>query len=379
MSPKDIVHLPPEIQTLLKNEINRFTKMAKENGALTIKQIDAELAPEIISPEALDYFMSSLEMAGVVIDDQIESKTQSQSEDSDDLFLENLDEDIDTEDLLESEELKGSDPVRMYLRKMGAVSLLTREGEVEIAKKIEKGEREIVQAILMSPIGTYEIVNLGRRLDEGRIKVKSIFRGLEDEDVQYDEKEYIQRIHDLIGHVTRYQKAAAPLFEILRKEETKSPAQQKAWQQLEALNKELMKNFENINFNRKTINRIVIKFRNLVNRIAELKRRIRDGVEKTFSKDLDSAIQRLKAIENNEKELLKLTKNTGLNYHRFRQYVLAAQEAQVRLDRLFKETQMNQRWINDTYTAIWKGEKAADAAKSELVEANLRLVVSIAS
>lgn len=375
---KDTPQLSPELNQLIKNEVQRFLDLAKVQGSLSIKQIDSELSAEIMSPEALDHFMSALELAGVTIEDQVE--TQKKEDGSEEVFLEEIDElsDADEEELLDAEELRGNDPVRTYLRRMGAVSLLTREGEVEIAKKIEKGEREIVQAILMSPIGTYEIINLGKRLDEGRIKVKSIFRGLEDEDTTYDEKEYIEKIHTLIGHVKTYQKKVAPLFEVLRKEETKTPAHQKAWSELEKLNMELMTKFESINFNRKTIDRIVIKFRNLVNRINELKRRVKDGVEKTFSKDLATAAARLKLMENSEKELAKMTKETGLTYNRYRSYVMAAEDAQKRLDRLFNETQMNQRWISDTYTAIWKGERAADAAKAELVEANLRLVVSIA-
>jgi RNA polymerase primary sigma factor len=86
----------------------------------------------------------------------------------------------------------------------------------------------------------------------------------------------------------------------------------------------------------------------------------------------------LKQIETNEKELQKMTKDTGLTFGRYRQYALQASDADTRIRRLYEETEMNYRWIAETYTAIWKGEKEADAAKSELVEANLRLVVSIA-
>ena len=68
-----------------------------------------------------------------------------------------------------------TDSVRLYLRKMGVISLLTREGEVNIARSIEHGEREIVRAILLSPIGTCEIIDLGKRLEKGRIKVKVYF------------------------------------------------------------------------------------------------------------------------------------------------------------------------------------------------------------
>ncbi|HND86378.1 MAG TPA: RNA polymerase sigma factor RpoD, partial [Pseudobdellovibrionaceae bacterium] len=109
-----------------------------------------------------------------------------------------------------------------------------------------------------------------------------------------------------------------------------------------------------------------------------LRRRIKDGTERTFSKDIPALIERLKTVESNEKELQRMTRETGLNYNKFRSYAVAAVEAQSRLERLDRETEMNFTWIKDTYTAIWKGEREADAAKSELVEANLRLVVSIA-
>ena len=249
---------------------------------------------------------------------------------------------------------------------------------MEIARRIEDGEREIVRAILLSPLGTYEIINLGRRLDEGRIKVKSIFRGLEDEETQYDEQEYIQKIHELIGRVTEYQTAALPWFEILRKEDNPQSKKQEAQKHLVQMNSVLMTSFESINFNRKTINRVVIKFKNLVSRMASLRRRIKEGIERTFSKDTPTLIERFKIVESNEKELTRMSRETGLSFHKFRGYVISAQEAESRLTRLEKETEMNFTWIKETYTAIWKGERAADAAKAELVEANLRLVVSIA-
>jgi RNA polymerase primary sigma factor len=367
-----------EQEALIKEEIQRFLKLAKEKGSLTIEEINELLPPEIIAASVLDSFMKALEVNGVVITDMSEVKT---GDDEKEAFLadpDKEDEEVDEDEKAEGEDVKGNDPVRLYLRKMGSVSLLTREGEVEIARRIEKGEREIVRAILMSPIGTVEIINLGKRLDEGRIKVKSIFRGLEDEDTQYDEKEYIDKIHQLIGKVNEYQKAAAKSFSALRNEQIPFSQKEAVMKELTALNETLMANFESINFNRKTINRVVIKFKNLVNRMATLRKRIKDGTERTFSKDVAVMAERLKLIESNEKELLKMTRDTGLNYNKFRSYVTSAQDASTRLERLQNETEMNYTWIKDTYTAIWKGEREADVAKAELVEANLRLVVSIA-
>ncbi|MFN7454965.1 MAG: RNA polymerase sigma factor RpoD [Pseudobdellovibrionaceae bacterium] len=368
-----------EQDSMIREEIQKFLKMAKEKGSLTIEEINELLPQEITASSVLDSFMQALEVNGVVITDL--SELNKKDDEEKDAFLadpDKEDDDSDEEEAAETEDVKSNDPVRLYLRKMGSVSLLTREGEVEIARRIEKGEREIVRAILMSPIGTVEIINLGKRLDEGRIKVKSIFRGLEDEETQYDEKEYIDKIHELIGIVTEYQKNVAKHFSVLRQESTPHNQREATTKELLVINEKLMANFESINFNRKTINRIVIKFKNLVNRMSTLRRRLKDGVERTFSKDLNGILEKLKLMETNEKELLRITKETGLNYSRFKAYATQAQDASIRLKRLEDETEMNFRWIQETYTAIWKGEREADAAKSELVEANLRLVVSIA-
>ncbi len=368
-----------EQEALIKEEIEKFLKISKEKGTLTIEEINELLPPEIIHPGVLDAFMHALEAGGAsILEYSEEAKAEEEAESAFLTDADKSDEDSDEDEKAESEDVKGNDPVRLYLRKMGSVSLLTREGEVEIARRIEKGEREIVRAILLCPLGTWEIINLGKRLDEGRIKVKSIFRGLEDEETQYDEKEYIDKIHQLIDKVKEYQEATKKHFEVLRKEDTPNDKRAAIMTDLSGLNEKLMANFESINFNRKTINRIVIKFKNLVNRMGVLRRRIKDGMEKTFSKDVASMVERLKIIETNEKELTKMTKDIGLSFSKFRMYALQAEEAEKRLIRLSADTEMNFRWIQETYTAIWKGEREADLAKSELVEANLRLVVSIA-
>jgi len=366
-------------QVMIREEIQRFTKMARDKGYLTIEEINELLPAEIVDASVLDSFMQALEVNGVIITD-VANKKDNEGEES--AFLADPDteseEEADEDEKMDEEDVKGNDPVRLYLRKMGSVSLLTREGEVEIARRIEKGEREIVKAILLSPIGTQEIINLGKRLDEGRIKVKAIFRGLEDEETQYDENEYVEKIHQLIGEVTKYQKRAGKFFSVLRDESITPKVKQENEKALVEINAEVMGNFESINFNRKTINRIVIKFKNLVNRMSVLRRRQREAIDKTFSKNIEDLVQKYKTVESNEKELAKFTRDTGLNFQKLRAFYLQALDADKRLKRLHDETEMNFGWIRDTYTAIWKGEREADAAKAELVEANLRLVVSIA-
>ena len=222
-----------EQDVVAKEELQKLIKLAKEKGRITIEEINDALPIEVVAASVLDAFMHSLEANGVVITEYSEAAKAEEREE----FLSDVDkEEEDEEDAKEVEDVKSADPVRLYLRKMGSVSLLTREGEVEIARRIEKGEREIVRAMLMSPLGTFEIINLGKRLDQGRIKVKAIFRGLEDEDHQYDEKEYIEKIHQLIGVVIQYQKDTEKAFTQLRDENVKADAKAKLTQEVQGFN-----------------------------------------------------------------------------------------------------------------------------------------------
>ena len=333
-----------EQEALVKEELKLFIQKAKDKGFLTIDEINDLLPPEIIATSALDELMQGLELNSIKI---VGPPETGKTADGETEVLAEMSGSPDKEEEEEEEEegevkedVKSNDPVRLYLKKMGSVSLLTREGEVEIAQRIEQGEREIVRAMLCSPLGTHEIIQLGKLLDAGRIKVKSIFRGLEDEDTQYDEQEYIEKIHDLIGEVTQYQKKVETAFGVLRNENVNPKDAEVAKAEVAKHNEKLMSQFESINFNRKTINRIVIKFKNLVNRMSTLRRRIKEGIEKTFSKDLTALATRYQIVSSNDKELTKMSLETGINFNRFKSYFHSASDADRRLKRLEQETQI---------------------------------------
>ncbi len=355
---------------LLDRELVKLVDLAGKNkNILHIDVLNEQLSPELTDAKVLDKLMLMLEKKAIEIKYPSLMKNGKMTEEA--LFSE---EDKDEEES-ELKNYRNNDPVRLYLRKMGGVSLLDRTGEVDIARRIEKGEREIIRAILMCPMGTSEVIRLGDHLKYGRLKVKSIFRGLEDEEHRYNEKEYIDKIFELIGHVKKYQKKSEKHFLKIR---DKSKDAKKAEQTLTKMNSELMKEFKNINFNRKIINRIVIKFHNLLGRVEELQKRVKTSVEKTFSKDFEQLRETYFLIYKSDKEAFRVQQETGLSFKKYRDFYLSAEDARSRLSRLYKETWMDYEWIKDTCTAIWKGEQEADKAKSKLVKANLRLVVSIA-
>jgi RNA polymerase primary sigma factor len=103
----------------------------------------------------------------------------------------------------------------MYLRKMGSVSLLTREGEVEIAKRIEEGERRMLQAVLNSSVAVEELLETGERLRKGKARVKDVVKDIDEEEGEFDEKWHTERVCKVIDKIRKTQRDNEKLIERL--------------------------------------------------------------------------------------------------------------------------------------------------------------------
>src|SRR5262249_21372241 len=267
---------------------------------------------------------------------------------------------------------KSNDPVRMYLRKMGSVSLLTREGEVEIAKRIETGEHTILGAILNSPVAVREIIDLGDKLRKHKIRVKEIIRDAEDEDREFDEEEADRRILRLIDKVKHLDKVGQDFIAQL---ETCAQSRRKGIEaEIEANKTKMVETLEEMRLNKKTIDRIVMKLRSLIQKIeraesASTELEKRTGVDKDL---LRKEARQAKGDANAERRFKRkhsVTPDEVLANH---------QAAQKNLRKVEEELQLDIKALRNTYMEIREGERVAEKAKAELVEANLRLVVSIA-
>ena len=271
------------------------------------------------------------------------------------------------------------DSVRLYLRKIGNVSLLDRAGEVEISKNIEKGEKKIIRALLMCPLGLRELIRFKEHLEKSRFKVKDMIRGLDErQEEKADEESFEESIQQTVLAAQKYYDDSRKLFKTLNAGHLDSESRQSILQTLELLNKSLMRKLKGVNFNRKAINRIVLKMRNSLNRWRELEGRVKKAVELSLSEDFEQVRMRWHKILSSGAALEKLRKETGLNFQKFRDLYIAGEDALSRLEKLAAATEMSKAWLARVSTEIWRGEREADRAKSELVQANLRLVVSIA-
>jgi RNA polymerase primary sigma factor len=277
---------------------------------------------------------------------------------------------------------RGADPVKLYLKKMGSVSLLTREGEVEIAKRIEEGEIDILRALLASKLGTLAIVELGERLETAKTKVKDVIRGVEEEVSEEDEKNYLTRVLHAVSKVKlllAYQEKVEN--KLVGAEGKKTPQEEKDKIKIEIVKRErhVEKAFENLAFNRKTINVLAAKIKEYWFRgrdLQEQRKKIFDYLLIKDTNEMQDIVTEFRKAD--PATVSQLCRKYDVTEVKLTQMIANDDESVRKLDRLEAEagvTVDDLRRVNDT---LLIGERKADLAKAELVEANLRLVVSIA-
>jgi RNA polymerase primary sigma factor len=179
-------------------EVQQLIDLGKEKGFLTYEEVNDILPADMVSSEQIEDVMTMFgEMDIEVVESEQKATTtkakQSDSSDSDD---------SDDEPEFDADVMgRTSDPVRMYLREMGQVSLLTREGEVEIAKRIEEGEALVARVIVKTPIAFMEVVNLGERHHKGQISVAEITKDYDEEEGAEAEERHRERVVALIAEI----------------------------------------------------------------------------------------------------------------------------------------------------------------------------------
>ena len=353
----------------------QLVNLGKTKGFLTYDDVHEALPTEDVGPDQMDDVLSALDDEEIeVVDDasnikiaphrtggEEDGQKPAAKGDGDDMMDRPSPSTAPkTED---DEYYKSNDPVRMYLRKMGSVALLTREGEVEIAKRIEEGENEVLSAILSSPIAVREIIEIGERLKAHKIRVKDIVRDAEDEEHEFDEEEADRRIIRLIDKVKRLDKKNNELHDerkgapdVRRKAIDKEVIENK---------KELVKTLQEMRLNKKTIDKIVSKLKSIIERVyrSQGKRVELDEMTAASKTELKKRIREAK--DEDDDALPRRDEDDGEGADKGVKGVEA--ELKIDVDDLLR-----------TYQAIRAGERKAERAKAELVEANLRLVVSIA-
>jgi RNA polymerase primary sigma factor len=371
--------------------------MGKAKGYLTYDEVNDHMPDDVVSSDQIDDWLSSLGDEGIeVVDSAASVKVRSTTAPK----VPELIEDDEKKEEEEEEEFDGgysktNDPVRMYLRKMGSVSLLTREGEVEIAKRIEEGERRVLQVVLNSSIAVEEILDLGERLKKQKIRVKDVVRDLDEEDADFDEEWHTERVIKIIDKVRRLQRENEKIVEELESptspsgaaSATPTPApppskaaeakRKKLRDKIESNKQEMFELLSELRINKKVIDRIVQKLKSLVLRIEKGEAELEE-FERRVGMPQRELQKTLKEMKTNATKAKAITKKLGVTAEELESAALGMIEAKKRIKKIEEEAKLSVDDLRATYKEIHEGERMAEKAKAELVEANLRLVVSIA-
>ncbi|HVU01820.1 MAG TPA: RNA polymerase sigma factor RpoD [Polyangiaceae bacterium] len=370
--------------------VDDLVALGKTKGFLTYAEVNEALPGDDVDPDQMDDVLNTLDSEDIeIVDDAANLKiapAKNRMSEDEAAPARGAKANQETESTSSSTPPKGAegedgyygrsnDPVRMYLRKMGSVALLTREGEVEIAKRIEEGENEVLASILNSPIAVREIIDIGERLRNHKIRVKDIVRDAEDEEHEFDEEEADRRIIRLIDRVKRLDKKNVDLAE---ERKTANDVRKKAIDKEVVETKlELVKTLQEMRLNKKTIDKIVQKLKNIIQKVQRADSKAAD-LEKQAGATKQQLRRMVREAKDSEEAAAALAQRLGVEFTDIEEIDDTLKDAQRGVRKVEEELKIDLVETNKTYDAIQTGERKAERAKAELVEANLRLVVSIA-
>jgi len=365
--------LSKEIQS---DEVKKLISLGEEKGFLTYDDVNEMLPSDIVSSDQIDEIIMLFGEKNIDIIDTdkgekiilkktVDEAAEAKEEEEDELLA-----------LLPGTARTG-DPVKMYLREMGLVSLLNRDEEVEIAKKIEEGEWEITDAVFSVLTSVKDIVGMGKELKLGELRVKSIVDNIEDDDGFVEEEIHSERVLKLIDRITEIDRRNDALRRKLKEKGLGEADRRDLEARIAKNDRNIVKACREINLSKKRIQRMVARLKDYLAEVdaAEAEIRLIRAKTKLPLKSLESTFAQMRKSKQDER---KVSKELRISAARLKEYEERLKEARKTLKRVQAETGLPAADLRKVVETIEAGEKKAGSAKRKLVEANLRLVVSIA-
>lgn len=343
-----------EINEKYQDELEKLLEVGKEKEYLTFDDINRLLPPDMNSADEIEAILDVIGAEGISISDSDEKFIEaaaSAAGTADKKIEDELDDELDL-DLVPSSIDKTNDPVRLYLREMAIVPLLTRDGEVSIARRIERGRSRALKAISRSPVCIEELLTLGERLQSGGLHIRDVVNfndqeGVTDERVE----EYLTAAVEKLAEIKKSYAKTLKQYERVRAENKKSAKLPLLRQKLAKARILVSRQVRELDLTTQQYGLLVRAMRSTVGRGREA----RAAVTKARR-----ALERKKWNED-ERELKRNLR-----------------EAENQAVRLEEQWHVSHLELERSLASIITGEEEAEQAKRELIEANLRLVVSIA-
>lgn len=354
------------------NQVKHLINIGKEKGFLTYDEVNDILPPEVVSPDQIDELMMMFgEMDIEIVDSAQNVKLAKQK-------LNKLEQ--PEEETFNEKDLFGkvNDPVRMYLKEMGSVSLLSREEEVEIAKRIEEGEFEILQVVLNSPITVQEVCDLAERLKNGEIMIREILDDLDDEENEIEEETYSSHFMELIEKIKKLSLEIERIEHRLTTKKELSEGRKKFLRQKVEKNKSsIFTILQEINLKGKHIEKIVSKLRGFLENIEALDRE-QEQCLKAIGLAAKDIRKLLRDVKSSPQAARKIKRKYKLTVEELKNIDKKIRHCQKETRQIEKESSLPTNRLRKAIECIDRGEWKAKVAEDELVRSNLRLVVSLA-
>jgi RNA polymerase primary sigma factor len=268
------------------------------------------------------------------------------------------------------------DPVRMYLRGMVSIALLTREGEVALARRIEDAEHRVLKAVLRAPVAVNAILDIGVQLRKAKIRVTEVTRDADDQDPDFDEEWHTNRVCKALENIGRLFRKHQKLLETAPARPT-AAVKTRFEQKLAASSEELFQALLEIRLGKERVGPILDQLKMYVHRL-EGGRRLLADCEQRAGMSLSDLRKTLRQVRDSAVRRQALTRKLGLRAEELEKIADQATEAGRQLRQVETDAGMTEQLLRETVCEIEDGERAGEKAKAEMIRANLRLVVAIA-
>ncbi|TMA68138.1 MAG: RNA polymerase sigma factor RpoD [Deltaproteobacteria bacterium] len=375
LSGSDSAGTPAEKKNL--KEVKKLIDLGKEKGYLTYDDVNDMLPAEVVSPDQIDDVMSIFGEMDIEVVDANQRVTLGGAGEE---LAEEEEEEKEIDGDVDGDVVgKTGDPVRMYLREMGTVSLLSREGEVEIAKKIEEGENRVINEVLSSPLALTYILDLGEKLAQHEIRVREIIKeeGEEDSEDFEDEEVHEKRLLDQIGKIRRLTNDREKIKRQLDGKRVSAQRRRSLLDSVTKYSEKIINALIGLQLNRKQTEAIADGLKRAMERMQSLERRVRE-FEHRVGKPSAEILRLVADADGRKKNWQKITGSMRMGHDAILHMAEDIRNARRDIRHIEKDLEIPTDEIKRRVYSIIEGETKANLAKKELIEANLRLVVSIA-
>ncbi|HAO19664.1 MAG TPA: RNA polymerase sigma factor RpoD, partial [Desulfobacteraceae bacterium] len=361
----DISVTPPKGEGQIdKTALKDLISKGKEQGYLTYDEINTVLPEEALSPDQIDEALIMLDDMEIEVLDKKKRKPPDRKKRGDEKLAEDG-----------SEFGTVTDPVKMYLREMGLVTLLTREEEVDIAKKIEAGEQEVLRALLDTTTGVECILNLGEHIEEGKLRPKHVLRDLDEGDAVADEAVQIESFLNTIHNIRDlYQETMQYREKLFAHPEMVYDEQRKLRRMISRRNNRIFEQLKDWRLEGGVIERLEKIICNQISWFESVEDKLAEFAEKlnTTVNDLRSKIRDERVFIDWAISCCVLEKSVSISL--YESVKALCDQGRERENKI----KANIKTLRKTMDGVKEGRARAKFAKSDLIRANLRLVVSIA-